>query len=304
MRCLIVGYGSIGQRHSGLLSKLGISVAVYSRRVINFSTSYDNLEYAIDHFNPDFIIIATETVTHVDVINKLHFIGFSGIILVEKPLGKDYLESITYDKRKILVVYNMRFHPITTFLKSNVNFDDIISSNFYVGQYLPFWRVNSHYQESYSASSLMGGGVLRDLSHELDLILHFMGDWIDVISKGGHFSKLNIASDDVYQILLNTHKCSLVSLECNYLDYISQRKYIFNTNKSTILADFINNKVTINNESVSFDCDYYTSYINMYKAFISKSFDQFCSFDEGNNVLKLVNACEDSVIHKKFILNL
>ena len=44
-----------------------------------------------------------------------------------------------------------------------------------MGQYLPDWRTNADYSKSYSASFEMGGGVLFDLIHEIDLAVNLMG---------------------------------------------------------------------------------------------------------------------------------
>ena len=45
----------------------------------------------------------------------------------------------------------------------------------YAGQCLPTWRPESDYKNTYSAKSEKGGGVLRDLSHEIDLCLSLVG---------------------------------------------------------------------------------------------------------------------------------
>ena len=38
-----------------------------------------------------------------------------------------------------------------------------------VGQYLPNWRADKNYSKSVSAKKDLGGGVLLELSHELEL---------------------------------------------------------------------------------------------------------------------------------------
>ena len=40
---------------------------------------------------------------------------------------------------------------------------------------MPFWRKNKNHLNSVSSSSWLGGGVLRELSHELDLIIYLFG---------------------------------------------------------------------------------------------------------------------------------
>ena len=47
MKCLVVGYGSIGARHTRLLIGLGCEVAVASARDIDFKQRYKSLSEAV-----------------------------------------------------------------------------------------------------------------------------------------------------------------------------------------------------------------------------------------------------------------
>jgi phosphoglycerate dehydrogenase-like enzyme len=57
MKALVIGFGSIGQKHSLILKNLGLDVAILS----NFNSidykSFDDLDDSINNFNPDYIII-------------------------------------------------------------------------------------------------------------------------------------------------------------------------------------------------------------------------------------------------------
>ena len=45
-----------------------------------------------------------------------------------------------------------------------------------VGQYLPEWRKNTDYRKGVSARQDLGGGVLLELSHEIDYIQWIFGE--------------------------------------------------------------------------------------------------------------------------------
>ena len=49
-----------------------------------------------------------------------------------------------------------------------------------IGQYLPAWRPDADYRTTVSAQKALGGGVLLELSHELDLLRWVFGevDWL------------------------------------------------------------------------------------------------------------------------------
>ena len=44
-----------------------------------------------------------------------------------------------------------------------------------MGQDLKLWRPNRNFRDTVSAQASKGGGVLRELSHELDLAIHLFG---------------------------------------------------------------------------------------------------------------------------------
>ena len=44
---LVIGFGSIGQRHARLLREMGLSVHVYSRRSLREEKIYQSLEVAL-----------------------------------------------------------------------------------------------------------------------------------------------------------------------------------------------------------------------------------------------------------------
>ena len=95
-------------------------------------------------------------------------------VLVEKPLFSKP-NKINIKKNKYYVGYNLRFNPIINFLKKKIKSKKIWSVNIFCGSYLPNWRNNIDYRKSSSAKKHLGGGVLLDLSHELDYVQWLFG---------------------------------------------------------------------------------------------------------------------------------
>lgn len=292
MKALIVGYGSIGARHARLLVELGCRTAVVSRREVDFPVAYLGLSEALAAEEPDYVIIADATNHHHDTLSKLSGLGYPGTVLVEKPLFSKWVATSSRPFREVFVAYNLRFHPVIRRLKAILEKERILSVEAYVGQYLPDWRPMSDYRASYSASAEQGGGVLRDLSHELDYLTWMLGGWERLCALGGHLSSLEITSDDIFALMLVTPACPIVTLQLNYLDRVARRFALINTSNHTIEADLIRGTITIDGDSESFATERDGTYRAMHSAILSGNTGTLCSLGEGLETLRLIEAAE------------
>ena len=192
MDCLIIGYGSIGVRHASILSRLGHSVHVVSKRDTEGFPCYLSIKDAFQNTNFDYVVISNETCNHYNSFMELNGLGYSGKLLIEKPVFSAPRSLPQLGFGKVFVGYNLRFHPVIQKLREFLNHRIIYSIHAYVGRYLPDWRPGTNYTKCYSAFRDQGGGVLRELSHELDYINWMTGGWKMVAAKGGEFSNLQI----------------------------------------------------------------------------------------------------------------
>ena len=294
MRVLIIGYGSIGSRHAKVLISLGCEVSIVSKRAINIERCYSNINDAVTKERPEYVVIANKTNEHISSLIELKRIGFKGSILIEKPLSHNLVGLPDMDYSNVFVAYNMRFNPLIQRLLSELNNQDIISSQAYVGQYLPDWRPNQDYRKSYSSKKDQGGGVLRDLSHELDFMNWIFGGWSRVSAMGGKYSDLEIDSDDVFGLMFESSRCPICMLQLNYLDRSSRRDIIVNTNQHVFKVDFINKTLQKDNDIITFDFDSNHSYYMQHKAILEQDYNDLCDFESGKEVLNLINAAEKS----------
>ena len=248
---LVVGAGSIGSRHQRILKQLGHQVSVVSANSPN--AEFESLSDALERQSFDYVVIASQTSQHFHDFSTLIRNKFKGRVLIEKPVFEKphRLKSDLFSFAA--VGYNLRFHPAIIWLKDTLpKLGQLSSANFYVGQYLPTWRPDTDYRRSSSAQDSSGGGVLRDLSHELDLAQHLFGDWQRLTSIGGKFSDLEITTDDTFSILMSATKCNVVSVHLNYLDQIKQRNITINGNNGTISVDLVGNSARFNETEVQF----------------------------------------------------
>jgi predicted dehydrogenase len=275
---------------------------VVSSRQVGATVAYTTVSTALESERPDYVIIANKTSQHVETVRELIRLGFNGIVLVEKPIFHTCLEIPRHNFEKIFVAYNLRFHPIIQKLYAILENKKILSAQVYVGQYLSDWRPQTDYKNSYSASAREGGGVLRDLSHELDYINWIIGGWERMTALGGHYSHLEITSDDIFAIMMTTRKCPVVTIQMNYLERETQRLININTDDYSIEADLVNSTLTINGKVEKIELDKDQTYRSMHKAVLNEEYDMLCSFEEGMEVVGMIQAAEQSVQQKTWVL--
>lgn len=294
MRTLVVGYGSIGARHARILRELGCPVALVSRHATG-EGFYDELPKALNAYRPEYVVVANRTSEHAATLENLARHGFNGWVLVEKPLFDRMLEPPYTGFKGLFVGYNLRFDPVLRALRERMADVRAVSAHVYVGQYLPHWRPGTDYRQSYSASRKEGGGVLRDLSHELDYVQWLFGRWHRLTATGGHLSSLEITSDDVMSILMNCQRCDVLSLSLNYLDTTHQRNLTVNLDGHTFVADLMKGVLLHDSETVTFPVERDDTYTRQHQAMLSGHHDDLCSLKEGLEALNTIEAVERAV---------
>ncbi len=303
MRILIIGYGSIGSRHSRIAAGLGMQVACVSANTECPFARFDSVADAIDSFAPDRVVIANATAKHAVTVSELARTGFDGGVLIEKPVCGFPNEMLELGKMRAYVAYNLRFHPLVQALREQIGSLPVLySASFSAGQYLPQWRPSVDYRQSYSASVEQGGGVLRDLSHEIDLALWLCGPAQRVTALGGHFSDLDISSDDVFLTLSVNQRCPSVSIGINYLDRVSQRSISLNGPDLSAKLDLVNGTLSVNGELTCVAAERDASYTSQLAAFVSDDTSALCTLAEGVDVVRFIGAAETAAAHSTWVL--
>jgi predicted dehydrogenase len=301
---LVSGFGSIGQRHVSILRKMGLTVHVFSRRKLPEENNFQSLEYALKEVTPEYVVIANETSDHYSALKTA--LSFEvPKILVEKPLFATVVTSLPeYSQSQVRVAYNLRFHPMWQRLYSDIKGQSVLSVQLYVGQYLPDWRPQQDYRNSYSVSKAQGGGVLRDLSHELDYINWLFGPWRAISALGGHYSSLAGDSDDVFCLLLKMERCPVVSLQMNYLDRCGRREITINTDEHTYHLDLVKQEYKKDKEqNILFSSERHETYRNQHNDMLNNHGKLCCSLLEGLDVMRMINATEKSASTEKWQKN-
>ncbi|MDR1658261.1 MAG: Gfo/Idh/MocA family oxidoreductase [Deltaproteobacteria bacterium] len=297
MEILLVGYGSIGARHRALLEARGCCITVVSRNQSCPYERFDDLKSALSHKQYDGLLVATPTARHLENLKELTEAGFVGRVLIEKPLFAIPVDFWPYPPAQVCVAYNLRCHPLLKRVKELLRGRTLYSFWAYVGQHLPQWRPGRDYRSIYSASKEEGGGALLDLSHELDYLQWLAGPWQRVTARGGRVSDLEISSDDLYGLMIETRDCRLVQVQVNYLDLTpgGRREFIINAEGLSLKGDFKTGLLSLNgSEPEVFSLDRNHTYAEQLRCWLEDEHESLCSFQEGLETVRLAAAAEQA----------
>ena len=213
MKVLIVGLGSIGQRHAQIIRKLYPEFQIYALR----STKNKSLYYIHDLYTwtdverviPDVAFICNPT--HLHIKTAISCAKLNMHLFIEKPLdvstfNLSCLKNIVNNRNlTVYVAYPFRH----TF---NLQEAQILIGNDHVRKAVLINHTLGYkwMKESYSYSALTGGGALMELSHEIDIARFLFGPVVDVKGSMGQTNKV-IEEGETWGHLILTHKNNTVS---------------------------------------------------------------------------------------------
>jgi len=245
---LVIGYGSIGSRHARILKDMDIvdNVTILS--------SQKNLPFVTIHaldeiieIDPDYIVIASNTALHFKHLSYLEENFENKNILVEKPLF-DTAYEFSPVRNSVWVAYVLRFHPVLKLIKKKISQKKLWNINVFCGSYLPEWRSGRDYRETSSAMKESGGGVLLDLSHELDYVQWLIGPLkVDYVFNN-KISSLEIETDDFLTMNGHTDHGVLVHISLNYFTRKPIRQIIIDGENISIQADLVSNQAVVHED--------------------------------------------------------
>jgi len=208
----VLGFGSSGRRFVSLIRERlpKAEILVYSsQRLAGEAFQSTSKISEVRKFEPTIAIICGVASDRLEMIEALpnELLG----ALVEKPIAVNSEEGIEAAKKLeergaiIQVGYNLRFSPSLSEFKRKVDqlrFGRVLSVRAETGQYLPDWRTGRDYRKTASAREESGGGVLRELSHEIDYLRWIFGNIVWVSAWCGKQSDLEIDVEDTAHLAL------------------------------------------------------------------------------------------------------
>ena len=317
-KVLIIGFGSIGKKHAKIIHKYWseFEISCLSSGRNNFSlinneefNYIDNIFVSIEdslEWAPDYVIISSPCTFHIE--HALIFAKNKIPILIEKPLGdgSEKIESLKEllllsKQTLIMVAYVFRYDPcleyVQNYLRSKKS-DELLEVESYCGSWLPDWRKNIDYKKSVSARKVLGGGVLLELSHEIDLVNYLIGPISIAYSSQFNSKLLEIDVEDNAFIYSYSDLCKSIIIRLNFCTKPEDRYIKFQFSNAQLVWELINQKVFINDSKRKKHILFKSPYGNDYKYELQlKSFFNFASnkvrnlsdLENGIKVLELVS---------------
>lgn len=263
---LIIGAGSIGERHLSNLQKLGYhNLLVFRSRNLPFrNIAPESVQVMTDwqavvERSPKLAFICTPTSLHSEQAVQCAELGMH--LFIEKPIShhlgdrEKLLEIVGRKGLFCMIGYMMHYHPLVKRIKQIIEeqtFGPLISFSSHWGEYLPDWHPWEDYREGYAARKELGGGAALTLSHDLDLVL-----WLTKSPVKRYFalanrkSSLQVSAEAGSDFLLELDNGCTGHVHLNYFQRPSERFTELIFEDATVVFNYYHNQLTIKRKGLS-----------------------------------------------------
>ncbi len=239
MRVGVIGCGSAGRRHARNLVSLGFGLVLFDAdrpKAVRFGKEIGEVKGRVHvagslaevlEAGVDACVVASPTGYHEE--HACAALGRGIPTLIEKPLavtseqGRRIVEAASKTEAPTMVGYNLRFLEEIDAAKRSLDTGEIgraLAASFWFGFDLKLWRPGVDYRRTYSADKRLGGGVLLEASHEIDLAYWFFGAVDAVFGSVRRSGELALDCEDLAAAILEMKSGAVVSL---FLEMLSPR---------------------------------------------------------------------------------
>ena len=283
MNILIIGLGSIGQRHLRNLKKILPKSQFYAMRskrkkTVPLLNNYNKVlkgdikkKYSIIYLNSldeiknkkikiNCAFVCTPSSKHIDQV--INLIKFNIPCFIEKPLASslksiDKLEKILINKKIVTMMgFQLRFNPIIQYLEKIIKqqspIGKIIAAHIHHGENIEDFHPYEDYRISYAANKKLGGGVILTQIHEIDYFLHLFKKYQVEHSSfiSSKVTDLELDVEDIFSsnFLLKKNKDKLMcSITLNFFERPKKRKIFLIGKRGTLEACLNSQKIILHN---------------------------------------------------------
>jgi len=318
INCLaIVGLGSIGRRHLRLISEIRPDIKIIVVRSGHGSAcDEEKMAVKITDSIGDAIkegiqaaIISSPATLHLKQSLELAKNGIH--LLIEKPIShtsdrvKELLKIVNENRITTMIGYVLRYDlgaiKFKNWLDNKIK-GKILHARIECGSYLPDWRPDQDYRKTVSALSELGGGVLLELSHEIDYLYWFFGKPKDVQAQIRNSGTLDINVEDQVDLLMTSEQGYCISVQIDFNRRHVERKCKVLTTEGELIWDAVNKNVTwkgVNKEQSKYEYNnernsIYRKQLEVFFDCIENDNDPIVTVKDGINVISLIDAVRNA----------
>ena len=257
-RVLVIGVGSIGERHLRCFQKTEraqlsfceinpqLRQTIAERYKIPAEDAFSDFESALAS-KPDVAVVCTPAHLHIPMSTRLADAGVH--LLIEKPLsvsleGIDHLQKVVKERGvKTSVAYVYRAHALLTVMRR-----EVLSGRFgkpveYVavgGQHFPQFR--PAYREIYYNNRATGGGCIQDaLTHLVNAAEWIIGPVTKVAADAAHLVLEGVTVEDTVHVIAR-HGKVLANYSINQHQAPNEITFTVVCERGTARFEFHNNR--------------------------------------------------------------
>jgi predicted dehydrogenase len=255
-RILVVGLGSIGQRHARLLAErtdieLDICDMVQENRDSTMAVllpkrvnAYSVLSEALKA-RPDMVFICVPNKFHVPI--GLQAMESGADIFVEKPVS-DTIESArklvaaAEERGRFMQVgYMLRLDEGLGKMKEIVyrgELGQLVGGRAMIGTYITLLNARSNDRE------VNPNSLIVDYTHELDFIRWFFGEVIEIKAMSARLGDLKLKPHpNIFQMLFKMEGGALVQVHMDYIQFPQRRVFEIYGDQGTLSYDFMTGEI-------------------------------------------------------------
>jgi len=263
---VVIGSGSAGRRHAATLRDLdsdGRVILVQRPGSTNPCGAVQaqgvevvtSLELALEQ-RPSLGVVASPSPLHAPA--SLQLLDHGCRVLIEKPLGSDLSDPAVQslcerqrDHARLLVGYHLRFSDTATRVRDVVRSGKIgvpVSVDLAVGQQLSTWRPGVTVSDTVSGRVELGGGVLLELSHELDAVRFILDTEVSEVRRAGLLhdgAPTDGEVETVADLELLTESGVVATVHLDMVSDPPVRRWQVTGSLATIVADLLTSRIML-----------------------------------------------------------
>lgn len=261
MRLLVIGTGSIGERHLRVFQNLDRCDAIafcetHSARRAEIAERYGipeafafpDLDTALAKGTYDIAVIATPAPTHLEIGTRLADLGIHQ--LMEKPLSlsrdgvEGYARLVAEKNLTVAVGYVHRAHPAVSAIRREIasgRYGRVLTVSIASGQ--SFAQMRPAYREVYFAKPEMGGGAINDMITHM----YNVGDWLAgpvsrLVTDAAHQALDGVTVEDTVHTLTRHESGAMGTYTLNLYQHPNEVLMTVVCERGTLRADYANQR--------------------------------------------------------------